>query len=170
MRSQADKAVLFKSLHERDDAFVIPNPWDPGTARLLALLGFDALATTSAGHAFSIGVRDNAVGRERMIVLLRRNRSILGEPDVAPFRRFHQLTNRVEDHLELCVVFPLESVQLAREIRVGCKELSQLYESAHDEHVDLHSAFTREHGRQHCDTLFREDQGRISTPSTPATF
>src|SRR6185295_18761863 len=44
-----------------------PNPWDIGTARLLASLGFEALATTSAGYAFSIGQRDNTVGREQML-------------------------------------------------------------------------------------------------------
>ena len=47
--------------------FVLPNPWDVGTAVLLAKLGFEALATTSAGYAFSIGKRDNAVGREVML-------------------------------------------------------------------------------------------------------
>ncbi len=48
-------------------AFIIPNPWDIGTARLLARLGFEALATTSAGYAFSVGQRDNTIGRERMM-------------------------------------------------------------------------------------------------------
>jgi 2-methylisocitrate lyase-like PEP mutase family enzyme len=67
MGTQADKGKAFQALHERDAAFIIPNPWDPGTARLLALLGFEALATTSAGYAFSIGRRDNAVGRDAMI-------------------------------------------------------------------------------------------------------
>jgi 2-methylisocitrate lyase-like PEP mutase family enzyme len=70
MRSQAEKASAFRALHERSGAFVIPNPWDVGTARLLAHLGFEALATTSAGYAFSIGVQDNAVGRDRMMVHL----------------------------------------------------------------------------------------------------
>jgi 2-methylisocitrate lyase-like PEP mutase family enzyme len=67
MRTQAEKGRVFRALHERDHAFIIPNPWDVGTARLLAHLGFEALATTSMGYAFSIGLRDNAVGRERMI-------------------------------------------------------------------------------------------------------
>src|SRR5262249_10540297 len=52
----------------RDHAFIIPNPWDIGTARLLAHLGFEALATTSAGYAFSVGQRDNTIGRDRMLV------------------------------------------------------------------------------------------------------
>jgi 2-methylisocitrate lyase-like PEP mutase family enzyme len=67
MRTQAEKGSAFRALHERDRAFIIPNPWDVGTARLLERLGFEALATTSAGYAFSIGRRDNAVGRDRMM-------------------------------------------------------------------------------------------------------
>lgn len=49
------KYRAFRALHERPGAFVIPNPWDAGTARILAVLGFEALATTSAGYAFSVG-------------------------------------------------------------------------------------------------------------------
>jgi 2-methylisocitrate lyase-like PEP mutase family enzyme len=67
MATQMEKAQAFRALHERSEAFVIPNPWDAGTARLLAHLGFDALATTSAGYAFSMGLKDSAVGREKMI-------------------------------------------------------------------------------------------------------
>ena len=68
MRTQAEKAETFRGLHQRDHAFIIPNPWDVGTARLLETLGFEALATTSAGFAFSIGTPDGAVGREQMLV------------------------------------------------------------------------------------------------------
>jgi 2-methylisocitrate lyase-like PEP mutase family enzyme len=67
VRTQAVKGRAFRALHARAGAFIIPNPWDVGTARLLARLGFEALATTSAGYAFSIGRRDNAVGRDRML-------------------------------------------------------------------------------------------------------
>jgi len=67
MRTQAEKGSVFRALHEQDRAFVIPNPWDIGTARILAGLGFEALATTSAGCAFSLGQRDQTVGRERMM-------------------------------------------------------------------------------------------------------
>jgi 2-methylisocitrate lyase-like PEP mutase family enzyme len=58
--SQAEKAERFVALHARPGAFVIPNPWDAGTARILASLGFEALATTSAGLAFTLGRRDGA--------------------------------------------------------------------------------------------------------------
>ncbi|WP_422403424.1 isocitrate lyase/PEP mutase family protein [Pseudomonas sp. GZD-209] len=58
MDVQTLRAEAFKALHERDGAFVIPNPWDAGSARMLAALGFEALATTSAGLAFSLGRPD----------------------------------------------------------------------------------------------------------------
>jgi 2-methylisocitrate lyase-like PEP mutase family enzyme len=55
MRTQLEKAKTFRALHERPGAFIIPNPWDAGTARLLAAIGFEALATTSLGVANSLG-------------------------------------------------------------------------------------------------------------------
>jgi 2-methylisocitrate lyase-like PEP mutase family enzyme len=67
VRTQSEKAGIFRALHARRQAFIIPNPWDVGTARMLAKLGFEALATTSAGFAFSAGLLDNQVGRERML-------------------------------------------------------------------------------------------------------
>jgi len=65
MREQAEKAATFRALHERSGAFVIPNPWDAGTARLLAALGFEALATTSLGLANMLG--SGQVGLDDMI-------------------------------------------------------------------------------------------------------
>ena len=56
--SQQLRAEIFKALHERPGIFVAPNPWDAGSARMLASLGFEALATTSAGLAFSLGKPD----------------------------------------------------------------------------------------------------------------
>src|SRR5262245_44179002 len=61
------KGRVFRSLHEAPGIFVIPNPWDPGTAKLLQSMGFKALATTSAGFAFSRGLADGAVGFEAMM-------------------------------------------------------------------------------------------------------
>jgi 2-methylisocitrate lyase-like PEP mutase family enzyme len=58
--TQAEKFATFKQLHMRPGTFVIPNPWDAGTARILTSLGFEALATTSAGLAFSLGRRDSS--------------------------------------------------------------------------------------------------------------
>jgi 2-methylisocitrate lyase-like PEP mutase family enzyme len=59
----------FRALHA-DGLFVMPNPWDPGSARLLAALGFPALATTSSGHAASLGRADYGVSREEMLRLV----------------------------------------------------------------------------------------------------
>lgn len=67
MPTQAEKGRGFRALHERDGAFIIPNPWDVGTARMLAHLGFEALATTSMGYAFSAGHRDNTIERYQMM-------------------------------------------------------------------------------------------------------
>lgn len=67
--SQRTKFEQFKRLHEGQDAFVIPNPWDAGTARILTALGFRALATTSAGLAFSLGVRDSEASLSRSQIL-----------------------------------------------------------------------------------------------------
>ena len=74
--TQAEKAKRFQALHERPGAFVIPNPWDAGTARILTGLGFEALTTTSAGLAFALGrrdgdgsvTRDDALANARAIV------------------------------------------------------------------------------------------------------
>jgi len=67
MKSQKEKCEIFRALHQRDGAFIIPNPWNIGTARLLAATGFEALATTSIGYAFSIGRQDHGVSRDEMI-------------------------------------------------------------------------------------------------------
>jgi 2-methylisocitrate lyase-like PEP mutase family enzyme len=67
MRTQAEKASAFRALHERENAFITPNPWDIGTARLLEHLWFEALATTSAGYAFSLGRRDYNLGRDNTL-------------------------------------------------------------------------------------------------------
>jgi 2-methylisocitrate lyase-like PEP mutase family enzyme len=67
MRSQAEKARLFRTLHERPGAFIIPNPWDIGTARMLAAQGFEALATTSLGVANGFGRDDSTVTRDEVI-------------------------------------------------------------------------------------------------------
>ena len=68
MPTQIEKAHAFRALHERSGTFVIPNPWDPGSARLLASLGFEALTSTSAGFAFSRGLPDYGVGRDTILV------------------------------------------------------------------------------------------------------
>jgi 2-methylisocitrate lyase-like PEP mutase family enzyme len=71
MKTQAQKAAEFEALHKAPGCFVIPNPWDPGSARILAGLGFKALTTTSAGYARSIGVVDYKAGRENVLEHIR---------------------------------------------------------------------------------------------------
>jgi 2-methylisocitrate lyase-like PEP mutase family enzyme len=66
MSRQSDKAVAFRALHA-GDAFVMPNPWDAGSARVLAALGFRALATTSSGFAFTLGRPDGGVTLDEVI-------------------------------------------------------------------------------------------------------
>jgi 2-methylisocitrate lyase-like PEP mutase family enzyme len=68
---QAEKARRFAALHRRPGAFVIPNPWDAGSARVLAAMGFEALATTSSGFAFSLGKVDGATSRDELLAHLR---------------------------------------------------------------------------------------------------
>jgi 2-methylisocitrate lyase-like PEP mutase family enzyme len=69
MRTQIEKARAFRALHERPGAFIIPNPWDAGTARLLASIGFEALATTSLGLSNSLGRIDGlgVVSRDEVL-------------------------------------------------------------------------------------------------------
>nr|WP_298140205.1 isocitrate lyase/phosphoenolpyruvate mutase family protein [uncultured Pseudomonas sp.] len=76
MLTQMQRGEAFRALHQRDGLFVLPNPWDAGSAKMLAALGFEALATTSAGLAFSLGrcdaegavSRDEALANSRAIV------------------------------------------------------------------------------------------------------
>ena len=69
MPTQVEKAAAFRKLHERPGAFMIPNPWDAGSAKLLASMGFEALATTSLGLANSLGRVDgtNTVSRAEVL-------------------------------------------------------------------------------------------------------
>ena len=69
MRTQAERARAFRALHERPGIFIMPNPWDAGTAKLFASLGFEALATTSLGFSSSRGRVDGtlSVSREELI-------------------------------------------------------------------------------------------------------
>src|SRR6185295_3907329 len=65
--SQSEKAARFRALHEAPGAFVIPNPWDGGSARILAALGFQALATSSGAQAGTLGRKDGKVTRDEAL-------------------------------------------------------------------------------------------------------
>ncbi|MBV4471895.1 isocitrate lyase/PEP mutase family protein [Pseudomonas siliginis] len=70
-QQQLLKAQAFKALHDRQGIFVIPNPWDAGSAKMLASLGYQALATTSAGYAFSQGKPDGALSLDETLANVR---------------------------------------------------------------------------------------------------
>src|SRR5512132_1593899 len=65
--TQKEKATRFRALHDGPGAFVIPNPWDAGSARILAGLGFQALATSSAASACALGRRDGGLTRDEAL-------------------------------------------------------------------------------------------------------
>ncbi|MGI9437354.1 MAG: isocitrate lyase/PEP mutase family protein [Geminicoccaceae bacterium] len=77
--NNANPGTRFRALHEQDGTFVIPNPWDVGTARILAFMGFQALATTSAGMAFSLGRPE---GRTSKAEVLDHCRTIVGATEL----------------------------------------------------------------------------------------
>lgn len=77
--SQNEKAARFRALHEAPGAFVIPNPWDAGSARILAALGFPALATSSGASAGTLGRRDGKVTREEALA---HSRAIVAATDL----------------------------------------------------------------------------------------
>jgi len=77
--SQSDKVTLFRALHHGPGAFLIPNPWDAGSARILAGLGFEALATSSGASAGILGRRDGRVTREEALA---HARAIVGATDL----------------------------------------------------------------------------------------
>ncbi len=77
--SQTERAIRFRALHEAPEAFIIPNPWDVGSARILAGLGFRALATSSAAAAYAIGRRDHDLSRDEALA---HSRMIVGATDL----------------------------------------------------------------------------------------
>lgn len=79
MDAQTLRAQAFKAMHERAGTFVIPNPWDAGSAKMLASLGYEALATTSAGFAFSQGRPDGGLTLDDTLANVR---AIVGATDL----------------------------------------------------------------------------------------
>ena len=109
--SQADKAKKFRALHEAPGAFVIANPWDGGSARLLAGLGFQALATSSAASACALGRRDHGLTRDEALA---HSRSIIDATDLPVSA---DLGNGFGDAPEVVA----EAIRLAAEVGlVGC--------------------------------------------------
>src|SRR5256714_586293 len=96
MATQKEKAERFKALHEREGTFIIPNPWDSGSARLLAGLGFEALATTSAGFANSLGRLDGQVTPDEV------RRRIVSSRSCLPRSRFSARAVRAKGKAREC--------------------------------------------------------------------
>ena len=94
---------VFRQLHE-SGCFVMPNPWDPGSACLLANLGFPALATTSGGFAFSRGMPDGAVPRDEMLAHIAEIVRVVDLPVNADFQAaFADEPEGVAANVRLCV-------------------------------------------------------------------
>src|SRR5881398_825461 len=102
MPSIEEKRIEFHRLHE-SGCFAIPNPWDIGTARYLQSLGFKAIATTSAGFAFSRGLPDGAVGRDAMLAHIREIVEATDLPVNADFENgYADDPNWVAENARLC--------------------------------------------------------------------
>src|ERR1700732_1862265 len=103
MSSLEDKRKAFRQLHE-SGCFAIPNPWDIGSARYLQHLGFKAIATTSAGFAFSRGLPDGAVDRADMLKHIRELIDATDIPVNADFENgYADDPNDVAKSVRLCV-------------------------------------------------------------------
>src|SRR5207237_8168367 len=103
MKSIDDKRAEFRKLHE-SGCFAIPNPWDIGTAKYLHYLGFKAIATTSAGFAFSRGLPDGAIGRDEMLAHIRELVEATDVPVNADFENgYADDPNDVAESVRLCV-------------------------------------------------------------------
>jgi 2-methylisocitrate lyase-like PEP mutase family enzyme len=103
MPSPAEKRATFRKLHAQG-CFVIPNPWDVGSARYLQGLGFKALASTSAGFAFTQGLADGAVPRAMMLAHFREIAAVTDVPLNADFEGgFADAPEGVAESVKLCV-------------------------------------------------------------------
>jgi 2-methylisocitrate lyase-like PEP mutase family enzyme len=101
--SVEEKRRKFRQLHE-NSCFAIPNPWDIGSARYLQHLGFKAIATTSAGFAFSRGLPDGAVGRDEMLAHIRELVEATDVPVNADFENgYADDPNDVAESVRLCI-------------------------------------------------------------------
>jgi 2-methylisocitrate lyase-like PEP mutase family enzyme len=103
--TRQEKYKAFRALHERPGAFVIPNPWDAGSAKILTALGFEALATTSAGCAFSRGYLDSAPEMTSDVILQNAKEIV----DATPLPVSADLQNGFGHSPELCA----ETIRLA---------------------------------------------------------
>src|SRR5512133_3213434 len=119
----------FRKLHE-SGCFVIPNPWDIGSAIYLKKLGFAALATTSAGFAFSRGVSDGAVSRDQMLAHIGEIVSATDLPVNADFESGYAKTPQdVAESVRLCAETGVAGLSIEDSVRDGGRGLYDLPEA-----------------------------------------
>src|SRR5947199_3543047 len=122
---QGSAATKFRAMHE-SGCFVLPNPWDIGTAIYLERLGFKALATTSAGLAFSRGKSDGAVPRDEMLAHIREIVAATALPVNADFMAgYASEPEGVADNMRLCLATGVAGLSI--EDNTGCTD-PPLYE------------------------------------------
>jgi 2-methylisocitrate lyase-like PEP mutase family enzyme len=125
MLTIAQRRETFRALHQ-DGCFALPNPWDIGTAKYLQHLGFKAIATTSAGFAFSRGLADGAVGRDLMLAHIRELVEATDLPLNADFENgYADDPDGVAENVRLCLETGVAGVSI--EDNSGRKE-EPLYE------------------------------------------
>jgi 2-methylisocitrate lyase-like PEP mutase family enzyme len=128
MLRTSEQRRIFRTLHEHG-CFALPNPWDIGSARYLAHLGFKAIATTSAGFAFSRGLADGAVGRDLMLAHVREMVEATDLPVNADFENgYADDANTAAENVRLCVEAGVAGVSI--EDNSGRKD-RPLYEIEH---------------------------------------
>src|SRR6188472_4027763 len=125
MQTVKERREKFRQLHE-SGCFALPNPWDIGSAKYLEHLGFKAIATTSAGFAFSRGLPDGAVGRDAMLAHIREIVEATALPVNADFENgYAHEPDLVAENVRLCVETGVAGVSI--EDNSGRKE-QPLYE------------------------------------------
>jgi 2-methylisocitrate lyase-like PEP mutase family enzyme len=126
MRTIAEKRRVFRKLHEQG-CFAIPNPWDIGTARYLQHLGFQAIATTSAGFAFSRGLSDNSVPRDVMIAHIRELVEATDVPVNADFENgYADAPQDIAENVRLCVQTGVAGISIEDSTRDKAQPLYEL--------------------------------------------
>ncbi len=130
---QSEKGKQFRALHQGNRTFIIPNPWDAGTARLLEHLGFEALATTSMGYAFSMGRRDNTLSRDETL----QNAAAIARATILPVSA--DLENGFGDAPEIVA----ETIKLAAETGIVGGSIEDATGNADNPIYDLEFAVER---------------------------
>ncbi|HEX4640168.1 MAG TPA: isocitrate lyase/phosphoenolpyruvate mutase family protein [Chthoniobacterales bacterium] len=164
MKTIAERRQAFRELHQQG-CFVLPNPWDIGSAKYLERLGFKAMATTSAGFAFSRGLPDGAVGLHAMLEHVREIVEATDLPVNADFENaYGDDANTAAENVRLCVETGVAGVSV--EDNSGRKD-KPLYEIEHAAdriraaHDAIHGTDVMLIGRAECFLVGREDINEV---------